>query len=824
VEVDFTLVITPNPTVTANPPSIGFQYNIGSTATTPTSQPFVLSSTFIPGGNIGFSATPSSTGNFVLLNGGTSTVYGCITATGMVAATYNGAFTCSATPLVLTTTIATASLTIPNSTYNGAVAITVPTGGGNPVVTNAAFNIPVTVTTSPAPSITFNPSVLPSFFFTLGQTVETDPASQTSVVTLIGKDSYNLTPSADWVVVTPNAGIQAATQTVTVSINPLVADFPTTAGTYNYTITPTSTTGSTYSTTITGTLVVAAMPTVGFTPASPITKVYYAGDADSADVPPFMVAVSVTNTPQNPTYALTATPNAGSASWCTVTNPGNVNNSGGSMTVTLKPFEAGLTANSSCTITVAGAGVTSGTFTINLTVIPQSLNNPGTQTFNMPTNATSPSVLVVPMTGLGSFTFNTTPTLVTPIGGTPWLASTPVTLVSGAGNMTLTATESGTDLTTPGTYGSTVAYQGPANNAVLFNTAVYLNVGTIAASPTSVTWSHTLGYTTPVPTTIALSSLPATGLAFTVVTAPASSWLTCSANPLTTPSTLTVSYNPAGLTAAASPYTGSCTIKTTNSTNTLTIPVTLNVTSQPTLASSLGGGNNPVINLTGVPSTGVNPTYTFTLTAAGLPAGGTIPFTVSNLTSVSGFLTVAPGGVSPTSGTVGAAGTPLTITVNMAALAANTAPGNQLGSFTISSPNSANTLTVSVVLTVSPVEPFFATQVNVGSGVDYMAFLNGTLFGYYAFTSGSASTVGAWLDHQDMGYEYVLPADFQGNVYMYDLKSGHWFYTGITSFPYLYDFTLKAWLYYYPSPTNSQHYSSNPRYFYNFGTSSIITM
>jgi hypothetical protein len=389
--------------------------------------------------------------------------------------------------------------------------------------------------------------------------------------------------------------------------------------------------------------------------------------------------------------------------------------------------------------------------------------------------------------------------------------------VNGAGNLTITTNDTGLG---NGTYGGTIAYTGP-NNPVPFNTAVYLNVGTIAASPTSVTWAHTIGFTTPTPATIALSSTPATGLAFTVVTAPAASWLTCAVNQNTTPATLTVSYSPTGLTAANSPFAGSCTIKTTGSTNSLTIPVTLTVTSQPTLSSSVGGGNNPVVNLDGVLGSGNNPTYTLTITGNGLPSGNTMPFTVTNITSEpTPWLQV-----TPLTGTVGSAGTPLKITVNLAALGANPQPGTLDGSFTVSSVDSSNALTVTVILTTSTVQPFFITEVNVGNGVWYMAFPDQTLFGYYAFTSGTATTSAAWIDHFDMGYEYVLPADFQGNVYMYDLTSGHWWYTGSATFPYVYDFTLASWLYYYPSATNpTQHYSTAPRYFYNFATGKIITM
>src|SRR6202007_1321205 len=62
-------------------------------------------------------------------------------------------------------------------------------------------------------------------------------------------------------------------------------------------------------------------------------------------------------------------------------------------------------------------------------------------------------------------------------------------------------------------------------------------------------------------------------------------------------------------------------------------------------------------------------------------------------------------------------------------------------------------------------------------------------------------------------------------IYFYDNASTHFFYTSPSfPFPYLYDFSLNTVLYYYPDPHNPGHYTTNPRYFYNFATGQIITM
>jgi hypothetical protein len=109
-------------------------------------------------------------------------------------------------------------------------------------------------------------------------------------------------------------------------------------------------------------------------------------------------------------------------------------------------------------------------------------------------------------------------------------------------------------------------------------------------------------------------------------------------------------------------------------------------------------------------------------------------------------------------------------------------------------------------------------------GWSYLQFPDGIPFGYYAFLAGSASSANSWIFHADLGYEYSLPGAATGSLFMYDLASGHWWYTASPQFPYLYDFTLNTWLYYFPNPKVSGRYSTNPRYFGNLATNTIFTM
>jgi hypothetical protein len=116
---------------------------------------------------------------------------------------------------------------------------------------------------------------------------------------------------------------------------------------------------------------------------------------------------------------------------------------------------------------------------------------------------------------------------------------------------------------------------------------------------------------------------------------------------------------------------------------------------------------------------------------------------------------------------------------------------------------------------------FFAGETALSNGVYYLTLPNGNVFGYYTYLTDPN-----YIYHFDMGFEYMSdPSDGHGGIYFYDDASGHWWYTARDyEFPYLYDFTLNTTLYYYPDTQNAGHYTTNPRYFYNFATSKIINL
>jgi hypothetical protein len=144
----------------------------------------------------------------------------------------------------------------------------------------------------------------------------------------------------------------------------------------------------------------------------------------------------------------------------------------------------------------------------------------------------------------------------------------------------------------------------------------------------------------------------------------------------------------------------------------------------------------------------------------------------------------------------------------------------------VASPGSASTtvtmagpMTVTANFTAVSNHPaFFSGEANLGGGIYYLQFQDGNPFGYYTY-AGSG-----WTYHFDMGYEYVVPTSSGSGVYLWDLASGHWWYTNSSQFPYLYDFTLNTWMYYFPDTKNAGRYTTNPRYFDNLTSGQIFTM
>jgi uncharacterized protein (TIGR03437 family) len=198
-------------------------------------------------------------------------------------------------------------------------------------------------------------------------------------------------------------------------------------------------------------------------------------------------------------------------------------------------------------------------------------------------------------------------------------------------------------------------------------------------NPSSLQFAFQTGGTWPQAQIVTVASTGSAPLPVNVSTSSSGNWLLVTASTGTTPTALTVSINPTGLTAAT--YNGTITVTASGAGNSpLQLPVTLNVAPIPTLTalpSSLSfafqsGGSPPPTQVISLGSSGA--TLSFSAVAA----------------STGSWLSVASSSnLTPAS---------LTISVNPAGLAV----GTYNGTITVNAPDASNrTLTIPATLTVS---------------------------------------------------------------------------------------------------------------------------
>ena len=127
-----------------------------------------------------------------------------------------------------------------------------------------------------------------------------------------------------------------------------------------------------------------------------------------------------------------------------------------------------------------------------------------------------------------------------------------------------------------GTYTGTVAVVATGSNTITFNVTLTVTAAalTISASPSVLNYAYQSGGTLPAAQAVTVSASSAT--AFTAG-ASGGSWLSVNPTSGSTPASLSVSVNPAGLTAGS--YNGTITITASGASNSpLTVNVTLTVT------------------------------------------------------------------------------------------------------------------------------------------------------------------------------------------------------------------------------------------------------
>jgi uncharacterized protein (TIGR03437 family) len=460
-----------------------------------------------------------------------------------------------------TVTVAVNPTGLAAGTYTGTINVTSPNAG------NGTLQVPVSLTINPGAVLQLTPAAL-SFAYEIGQAT---PGNQSVVVgSPTGVLGYTVSAATNsgqsWLLVSPTAA--TAPGNFVASVNPVGLG----AGTYQGTITVTPNAG--VAQTIPVTLVVSNTALLVSSPGSIVFNSAQGSTTNSFQ------NISVTSTDSTLiAFNVSATTNAVS-NWLLVSASTGVTPA----VLTLSANPNGLapgTYTGTVTLTVTNpANVTNSpdNIAVTLVVAPTatlSLSQ-SSVSFSQSSSGPTPNPQTVSVTSVGgTITFATS---VTTNAGGNWLTVTPTNSTTPT---SLTITANGGNLV-PGVYTGQVTLTSPGAAApqTIFATLTVSNSPTIAVSPTALApVSFSIGGVNPATQTINLSVSGGVASSFTATatTTAGGSWLAVSPVTGTTPSTLTVTLNPANLTAGT--YSGAVVIAITGATNTpVNVPITLTVT------------------------------------------------------------------------------------------------------------------------------------------------------------------------------------------------------------------------------------------------------
>ncbi|MBV8817120.1 MAG: hypothetical protein JO022_02115, partial [Acidobacteriaceae bacterium] len=616
------------PTGTANPPS----QNIGLTSSSAT--PFTVS------------FTPTSSWLTVTPTNGTTNAGGAATN--------------------LSVQVSPGSLT--PASYTGDVAIT---------ANGSTQHVAVTLNVTSQAGLQVNPSSV-SFVYQVGSS--TQPTQQQVNVTSTGNPiGFTATAAGtggpNFVVVSPTSGTTPAT--LNLSVDPTVLS-TLASGTYNATVTLTNTSTSTAAGTIPVTLVVSPSGSAVLSASQASLNFVY--KLNGALPLPQNINIISSASPLNYTVS---TSSSNCSGFVSAFPPAGTTPS--SITLNVTPPQVATTCNGTVTITAPGAA---NVLSIPVTLVVSSsatlAANPTALTATLqPGASTSQSLAITSTDATVPLSFNTT---FTPAAGGPNWLSLPAT---GTTPATLTVTINAQALTA-GTYNGTITIQPTSAGATALTIPVSLVVGTsavAAALPTSLSFTQSANGAAPASQTISLSSSVA-GLAFSAsaaVQSGASNWLAVTPASGSTPASVAVNVNGAGLTPGT--YNGTVSFAIPNAANTpVTVPVTLTITAASTLSATPA-----ILNFTYSAGGAAPPSQTVQVGNS----TGSASFAVSTTSTPAGLLTA-----TPSSGT-----TPTTISVGLLpAVLAGLTPGTYSGTVNLSS-TSAGTQSITVNVTVNAAAP-----------------------------------------------------------------------------------------------------------------------
>lgn len=680
--IPVTLSVTQGALLNVTPTSLNafvYQANSGIQGVLPQTQNLMISTS---SGSLNYQVTPTpTTGSAVQ-----TTNWLLVNPTGGLATTTPQTISLSLVPQVVAT--------LPAGTYGINLSIA-PTGvpggnGNNPVV------ITVTLLVSNNGILTVNNSSL-TFTVPFGSTT-----TQSQSVQLTSSNGtsipYLVQTSQTWLTTTPASGTTASNSVLTVTVN--ASGLAVSSTPYTGTVTLYPENGDNYTVQINVSLTVTSA-----------TSTLYAAPAA------LLFSYETTKTP--PGIQLVELSSTGNASFTVTTTSMSASNCPTSNWLTAAPNQTITPATLS--VSVQTSGMTSG-FCTGTIIVTYNNGSTANATVNIPVTvdiASTALLTITPANGFGvvSATYGSSSVLQSQIyiGSTDGsslgysaFASTPGAPVAwlSLGNSQGTGQEYLTVFIVPsglpiGVYTGQITISASTSSTLpsgSLTIPVILTVSantTVAASPTSLTFTQAQNATTaPASQNISLTATGgSTGFTATVTPITGGNWLQVTPQSGTATGAITASVALNQLSVGT--YTSNITIKFLNAaTSALTIPVSLVVTSAQTVTVSTTPATSPTA-ISFSYQLGSSAPATQTLNIASV--GGAVPVTITAASSPAWLA------VTPASGSTGASGTPLTVTVSVNTSVLTTA---QTYSGTISvTPQGQTAISVPVTLTVTGVPP-----------------------------------------------------------------------------------------------------------------------
>jgi len=669
-----------------------------------------LSLSSMPGG--------APAGDTVNLTSATPVAFAAVAATTAGGNWLSVATTSSTTPSTLFVIASPVLLT--GGTYYGSITITAAGTTNSPLVVPVTFTVGVS-----SSALTGNPASL-SFDFVSGGAAPLPKLLQVSSTTgaaLNFSAAASTASGVTWLTINPASGTTPVN--ITVSVNPVGLALGTYTGTI--TLTPVGVIGGSLQVPVT--LNVTGTPQLSASPSS-LTFYYQIGGT----APP-QQTTSLTSS--GIPLAFTATPGTTSGgNWLVVSPTFAGTPSDLTIGVNSSVLSALPAGTYSGTLTIVAQGASNSPLTVPVTLMvginPFLLSNPAALSFEVQPGGAAPPAKTLTVTSTGSalpfqVAVSTTTT------GVDWLTASPAGGLTPA-TITVGVSAAGLSLQ-PGTYTGSIFLSPTIAGvpAVTVNvTLTVTNTPILIPKPGSLVFNYQIGRIPPAIQTVDLTS-SGVPVNFTaqVSTASGGNWLSISTTTGVTPATLSVSANPAGMTAGI--YSGSVTLTPVGGGNAQTLSVTFNVSNTALLNLSRG-----TLSFDFVLGSTALKTAELALTSTGDPLNFTVTWTTTS--GGANWLAVTPpSGATPSN---------LTIIANPGGLPV----GTFNGSITVSA-TGANSQTIPVTVTVTsgitisatPAELAFS-QAQGGVVPDPKTVSLTSTGGSVAFTAtASTAFAGNWL-------------------------------------------------------------------------------